>query len=60
MLCNYADKSCDHEHCDGGDVPRDSREHMFKGLCEFMGGIPSKWVTFLPCLMTIGLVQAEI
>ena len=20
MLCHYTDKSCDHKHCDGGDM----------------------------------------
>ena len=46
MLCDYADKSCDHKHCDGGDMflicHVTSREHMFKGLCEFMGRSPSQ------------------
>ena len=41
MLCHYADKSCDHKYCDGGDIflicHVTSREHMFKGFCEFMG-----------------------
>ena len=42
MLCHYADKSCGHKHCDGGDMflicHVASCEHMFKGLCEFMSG----------------------
>ena len=36
------------------------REDMFKGLCELMGGRPSQWVTTLPCLVAIGLVEVEI
>ena len=39
MLCHYTDKSCDHKHCDGYVT---SREHMFKGLREFMGESPSR------------------
>ena len=46
MLFHYADKSCDHKHRDGGDVflicHVTSRDYMFKGLCEFMGG-SSSW-----------------
>ena len=43
MLYHYAGKSCDHKHCDGGDITYlifhvIFREHMFKGLCEFVGG----------------------
>ena len=42
VLCHSADKSCDHKHCNGGDkmfliYHVTSREHVFKGLCEFMG-----------------------
>ena len=37
-----------------------SHEHMFQGLCEFIGGSPSQRVTTLPCFVTIGLVQVEI
>ena len=37
-----------------------SREHMFKELCEFMGGNPSRRVTNFPCLVAIDLVQVEI
>ena len=36
-----------------------SREHMFKELCEPMGGIPSWRLTTFPCLVAIGLVQME-
>ena len=42
VLCHYADKPCDHRHCDGGDMflicHIISLEHMFKWLCEFLGG----------------------
>ena len=42
VLCHYADKSCNRKHYDGGDIMFViyhviSREHIFKGLCEFMG-----------------------
>ena len=37
-----------------------SHEHIFQGLCEFIGRSPSQRVTTLPCLVTIGLVQVEI
>ena len=37
-----------------------SREHVFKGLCNFMGGRPSQEIATLPCLVSIGLVQVEI
>ena len=47
VLCHYADKSCDHKYCDGGDIMFlichvTSCEHMFQGLCEFMGGSSSR------------------
>ena len=46
VLCHYADKSCDHKHCDGRDnvfnLSRASREHLIKGLCEFMDRSPSR------------------
>ena len=45
MLCHHPDKSCDHKHCDSGDMSLichvTSQEHMFEGLCKFMGGSPS-------------------
>ena len=45
-VSHYADKSCDHKHCDEGDMflicHVTSHEHMFKGLCEFMGGSSSR------------------
>ena len=37
-----------------------SHKHIFKGLCEFIGGSFSRLVTTLPCLVVIGLVQVEI
>ena len=53
MICHYAYKSCDRKHCDGEDIMflichMTSREHMFEGLCEFMSGSPSRFVTMLP------------
>ena len=64
-LCHHPDKSCDHGHYDSGDIVFlichvTSREHMFKGLCEFVGGSPLWCVTTLSCLVAIGLVQLEI
>ena len=58
-------KSYDHKHWDSGDVVFlifhvTSIEDIFKGLCKFMGGNPSLWVTTLPCLLAIDLVQVEI
>ena len=47
MLCHYADKSCDHKHCDGEYIMFlifhvTSREYMFKGLWELVGRSPSR------------------
>ena len=44
-ICHRPDKSCDHKHCDSGDLMLlvfqvTSREHMFKGLYKFVGGSP--------------------
>ena len=40
-VCYHFDKFCGHRHCDGGDMfliyQVNSCDHMFKGLCEFMG-----------------------
>ena len=62
-----ADRSSDHKHCDNGNVifliyHMTFHEHMFKGLCEFMGGSLVWRVTTLPCFAAtgIGLVQMEI
>ena len=45
-LVTITDKSCDHKHCDCGDICGDChvtfRELMFKGLYEFMGRSPSQ------------------
>ena len=43
VLCHHPDKLCDHKHCEGGDKKFlichvTSRQHMFKGSYEFMGG----------------------
>ena len=60
MLCNYDDRSCDHTHCDGGDMfficHVTSREHILRGLCEYISGNSSRRVTNFPCLMAIGLM----
>ena len=47
MKCHYLDKSSEHKHCSGGDIMflvchMTTREHMFKGLWEFMGGSLSR------------------
>ena len=41
VVCHYPDKSCNHKHCDSGDITFlichvTSREHMFKWLYEFI------------------------
>ena len=46
-LCNCPDKFCDHRHCKTGDIMFLIHrvtlcDHMFKGLCEFIGGIISR------------------
>ena len=35
-------------------------KELLKDLCEFMSGTPTRLVTTLTCLGTIGLVQMEI
>ena len=42
------------------NFPMISREHMFNGLFKFISGSPSRWVTNLPCLAAVGLVQMDI
>ena len=47
VLCHHAGKFCDHIHCYVRVTmflvcQVTSHEHMFKGLCEFMGGISSR------------------
>ena len=37
-----------------------SCKHMFKKLCEFMGGSYSRSVTTLPYLVAIGQVHVEV
>ena len=64
-VCHHLGKSCEHKHYDSEDIMflishMTSRKHMFQGLCEFMGGIPSVRVTTFPNLVVIGLVQVEI
>ena len=64
-VCHHLGKSCEHKHYDSEDIMflishMTSRKHMFQGLCEFMGGIPSLRVTTFPSLVAIGLVQVEI
>ena len=46
-LCHHPHRFYDHNYCDTGDITililhLTSRKHMFKGLCEFMGG-SSSW-----------------
>ena len=63
-VCHHLGKSCEHKHYDSEDMflicHMTLRKHMFQGLCEFMGGIPSLRVTTVPSLVAIGLVQVEI
>ena len=65
MFCYFADKSCDHKHCDGRDITfsichMTSCEHIFKALREFIGESSSPLVTILRCFVPIGLMQVEI
>ena len=61
---HHLGKSFEHKHYDSEYMflicQVTSRKHMFQGLCEFMGGIPSLRVTTFPSLVAIGLVQVEI
>ena len=46
-ICYHPDESCEHKHCDSGDIMFSichvtSREYMFKGLYEFIGGSTSR------------------
>ena len=64
-MCHHLDKSCEHRHYDSGDIVFlichvTSRADMFKELCEFMGGIPSRRVTTFPCLTALGLLKVDI
>ena len=64
-VCPHLSKSCEHRHYNSGDIVFlichvTSCEHMCKGLCDLMGGIPSWRVTNFPYLVTIGLMQVEI
>ena len=45
MVSHLSDKSCDHKHCDGGDIiflmcHVTSRELMFKGIYGFISETP--------------------
>ena len=69
MAFHPCDRSCDHKHCDSGDIMfliclMTSSQHVFKGLCGFMvDTLHSVWwppVTTLPCLVVTGLVEVEI
>ena len=62
---HHPGKSCEHRHCDCGYIVflichLNSREHMFKGLCELTGGSPLWNFTTFPCLVAIGLVEVEM
>ena len=63
-VCHHHDKSCNHKYYDSGNMflihHETSREHMFKGLCEFIGGSFSRRVTTLPYLIAIDLMQLGI
>ena len=63
-VCHHLGKSCEHKHYDSEDMflicHMTSRKHMFQGLCELTGGIPSVRGTTFPSLVVIGLVQVEI
>ena len=50
-ISQHLDKFCEHWNCDSGDIGflicsvTSPEEHMFKELCEFTGGIPSRRVS---------------
>ena len=54
MLCQYADKSCDHKHCDGGNMFLICQRIMCIYGCKLV-----KEAIILPCLMVTGLVKVE-
>ena len=59
-VCHHPDKRGDHRHCDYGDMflicHMTLSDHMFKGLCEFMGGSSPGLVITLSCLVPIDLM----
>ena len=64
-VCHHLRKSCEHRNYGSGDIVLlichvTSFEHIFEGLCELMGGIPSRRVTTFPCLIIIRLVLVGI
>ena len=55
-VCHHPGKSCKYKHCDSGDLVFlvwnvTLREHVFKGLCKFMGGSLPWRVRTSPCLV---------
>ena len=58
-VCHQPGKSCDHKHWDSQDIMF-LICHLFKGLCEVMGGNFLRRVPTLPCLVAIGLMQVKI
>ena len=64
-MYHHLGTSCEHSYYDsGGKVVLICHmilpEHMFKGLCEFMGEIPSQRDITFPCLVSIGLAEVKI
>ena len=62
MVCHHPDKSYDHRHCDSRGIIFSishvtSREHKFKGLCDFSGESPIQIATTLPCLLASGDIE---
>ena len=60
QICHQLDISCGKRRYDSGDIVFlichvTSREHLFKGFCEFIGRIKSRTVTLFPCFVAIGL-----
>ena len=63
-VCHLLNRSCDHKHCDSGDMFLicyvTSRKHILNGLGEFLVWSPSRWVTTSSYLVPFGLRQVEI
>ena len=61
----YIEKFCGHRCCGSEDITIlvchvISKNHEIKGLCDFLGMIPSKKVRILPGLVTIDTLIVEI
>ena len=70
MLCHYAAKSCDHKHCDGGDImflichvtyrKQTLQNHMMERPGNFMSENSPWYINTFPSLMAIHIAVVEI